>query len=89
MKPIHLSLLAMFSGLACANAAIAQGIQQTTTLRAPVTAIALGPSKAKVEINVVNATRTANINRNIVIKKSITAIATPFSNTTIRVGADR
>jgi hypothetical protein len=72
-------------GVALALLSAAGGAQTTltTTLKAPVTAVAIGPSRATVEINVARAGRTGS--NHVSIRRPVTAIATPLRNVRIRI----
>lgn len=57
----------------------AKTTQQSTTLRAPVAAIAIGPSHASVDINV-----NRGGSHTVVVRKPLIAVSTPFRSMHIR-----
>ena len=58
----------------------AQTITQTTIVRAPIAAIAFGPSYASVDVNV-----NRGGNHTVVVKKPLVAVSTPLFSMHIRV----
>ena len=64
---------------ALAAAAGAQTIQ-STTVRAPIAAVAIGPSSASVNVNV-----NRSGNHTVVVRKPLIAVSTPFFSMHIRV----
>lgn len=89
MKHNTLPVIVLAACSATFSLAGAQGIQQTTSLHAPITAIAIGPAQARVVINSIKSPSPINISRNVSIRKPITVVARPFTNVTVRIAADR
>lgn len=56
---------------------------QTTELRAPITAIAVGPAYAAVKVNVSGPKDSGT--RTVVIRKDLTAVAWPLRRSVVRV----
>jgi hypothetical protein len=80
-----LASLAIASGYAEA----AQNVHQSTTLKGPVLALAIGPSQARVLVNQVNARQGESVTRTVVIRKPVIAIAPPLTRVTVRIGSDK
>lgn len=70
--------------MAAALLPTAQAATQTTVVRAPVTAVALGPSRATADINVVAANQLGG-GRTVYVLKPVVAIGTPFKPAHIRI----
>ena len=70
------------AAVGAATAAAAQaGVQQVSVVRAPITAIAIGPTHASVLVNVNNG----GVKHTVFVGKPLTAVSTPFWQTHIRV----
>ena len=54
---------------------------QTTIVRAPITAIAIGPSNASVDVNVNNG----NGSHTVIVRKPLIAVSVPWYSMHIRV----
>ena len=74
--------------LAGASSQAAQNVHQTTTIKAPVFALAIGPAKARVLINQVSARPGESVSRTVVVRKPVVAVALPFTKVTVRIGAN-
>lgn len=62
----------------------AGSVKQTTTVNAPVTAIAIGRSRASVKINVREAGKGGS-QRHVHVQKPVTAIALPGTRVVIEI----
>lgn len=82
MKTIALAGFALAWLAAAASAAAQAGnVQQLSVVRAPITAIALGPTHASVSVNVNNG----STKHTVYVGKPLTAVSTPFWQMHIRV----
>lgn len=78
-----LGAVALAAGLMATPLLAQAGPTQTTTIRAPVTSIAIGPSHAIVDINPAQRSRS---HTSVTLTAPVLAIATPLSDAHITIG---
>ena len=91
MKDRRILVITATAMMLASEMATAQSVQQATTARnAPMTAIAIGPSRAAIELNTVhNLNPLANTSYIVSVHRPLTAVALPGWNVTLRVGGQR
>ncbi len=81
---MHIFLRVALIGAAMVPMASAWAGTQTTVLRAPVTVVALGPSKAKLVINELDGSRVDG-SRSVTIRRPVFVLAHPLRRANTRI----